>query len=88
MKNVVDRDIAKALFKAFGLRYRPLNSYTLRISPEESSIMFDWFHTTGSLVTHKGGYPHRNGKKYLDPEELSEHITRYVYGKKQSKHLL
>lgn len=65
------------LFSAFGISSRSLNYYTLRLKPDEQpGIMFDWFHTTGTVVKHKNGVPKRVSGVYPDAEKLAELLTK------------
>lgn len=48
--NIINVRDAIEIFGAYSLIARPLNHYQLRIHDDETGHMWDWYHTTGSLV--------------------------------------
>lgn len=76
--NRIDKDQAIEIFEAYGYKAIHLNFYQIRIWPEESNDMFDWYHTTGSLVVTKSGFASKIGV-YKDTEEVAEIIKNKVY---------
>lgn len=69
---------AHELFRAYGYRVKTMNWYQLRIWPEESKDMWDWYHTQGSVVVTRDGFPARFGT-YGDAEDLAIAIQKDVY---------
>ena len=76
--NIIDKAEAIEILSAYGYRAIHFNYYQIRIRPEESQDIFDWYHTTGSLVVTRQGFPHKIGV-YKDIEEVAEIIKNEVY---------
>jgi hypothetical protein len=72
---------AVELFRAFGFSVRIPNSYTFLIYPEESEYHWDWYHTTGTVMSGKDKYSMTRSPIVIkDPEMLANHIFKEVYG--------
>lgn len=73
------------IFKAYGLIANTMNFYQIRLKQEESRAMWDWYHTQGTVVVTKDGFPKRLKKEYGDAEELAMDIIKYIYAKESYK---
>lgn len=58
-KQRIDVDWALCRLTDEGFRPEPLNHYQIRLFRRKE--MWDWYHTTGSLVRTRGGFPERVG---------------------------
>lgn len=81
-KNRIDvKDSIDLFTGAYGLSVYKMNSYQFKIRSQESSSVFDWYHTTGTLmVQDRSGSFMRLGV-YKDAESVAEVIKEYVYGR-------
>lgn len=79
-KNRIVKNIAEELFGVYGFRYKQLNFYTYRLYKEEDKKhrFFDWYHTTGSLVSTISGR-HNSLKKFSDPEDVCLYIIKKFF---------
>lgn len=67
------------MFSAYGLHAFAFNFYQIRITHLESRILYDWYHTTGSLVRYL-----ENGSIYKAavirvPEDVALFINNTEY---------
>ncbi len=65
------------LRSGYSFQVRELNVYQLRIRYEESDNVYDWYHTTGTLVVKEGHYFTNIGRIY-DPEEIGIAIKNHI----------
>lgn len=78
-RNYIDVSNAIELMRAgYGLKPKVFNFYQIRIHHEETKDIWDWYHTTGSLVRTADGVPARDGT-FDDAEDVAIHIQRQVY---------
>lgn len=73
-KIIIKDDIE--LFGAYSIEGYELNYYTLRLSDRENNTMWDWYHTTGTLLRHDGSRWHKQ-KSFRDVENCAEFIRKY-----------
>lgn len=66
------------LTSAYGLKCRDINGYHVRIEHEEYDGMFDWYHTSGTLLACRNGASTNLGK-IKDAEQVGERIKKHVY---------
>lgn len=77
---------ATELFRdGYGLIPKTMNFYQIRLKHEESREMFDWYHTQGTVVVTKDGFPKRWKRSYGNAEDLAMDIIKYIYAKEESK---
>lgn len=78
-KNKIDLKNVLELFKdGYSFMVKVMNFYQLRISMEESEMFFDWYHTTGSLVSNTKGY-HKSEGIIKDPEDVAIFMKKRFY---------
>lgn len=65
------------LEKAYGFRTKRVNFYHIKIWHEEFEGVFDWYHTTGTVIVHTEKYTSNIGS-YGDEENLALRIINYV----------
>jgi len=70
------------LKNGYGLKvYIMPNGYQFRITQEESSNIFDWYHTTGALVLKTDQSIHSRIGTFKEAEEVAQVIMKKVYYK-------
>lgn len=90
-KNIIDIYKAIKLFNdGYGLDASEFNYYQIRIRYEESDMMWDWYHTTGSLVENRNGQGRRvggaSGQTFMDAESVALLIKKNLrYERNQRK---
>lgn len=77
-KNFIDTDGAIELFEGFGFVANKFNYYQIRIKPEESQKMYDWYHTRGTLTVISNGKTARVGS-FKEAEQVAEFIKKHQY---------
>lgn len=60
-KNKIDVEYSLCLLTDAGLEPQKFNEYQIRIFSKNENSMYDWYHTTGSLVLTKNGKPRSVG---------------------------
>lgn len=68
----------KELFAAYGIEVRELknNDYHWKLIADESKNVYDWYHTTGTLLFNTGlGF--KKFGRIKDPEDVANIINRY-----------
>lgn len=70
-------DSLELLRSGYGLNAVKFNFYQFRITQEESDDVYDWYHTTGSLVVNRKGYLKKIGV-FLTPEEVAIIINKQI----------
>lgn len=70
-------DILQAvqIFGAYGINAKIFNSYQFRLFDDETGNIWDWYHTTGSLVADRGNGQKKHGV-YRDIENCAIYIRR------------
>lgn len=58
------------MFNAYGIIAKVINYYHIKLRREESDVVYDWYHTTGSLVRSHNKYFKSLGK-YRNPEVIA-----------------
>ena len=76
-KNRINSKISVSLLESFGFKVKKMNFYQFRITPEESSKIFDWYHTTGSLVATENGC-HKSLGKFAGPEDVANKVCNIL----------
>lgn len=66
---------AVKLFQAYSIKAKIFNFYQLRLFDIESGNRWDWYHTTGSLVSDRGHGEKKMGV-YRDVEDCALYIRR------------
>lgn len=63
------------LQEVFGYRIRIVNFYHLKVTEPETKIVFDWYHTTGTVIMSINDQ-FRNIGSYCDYELLANRIQK------------
>ena len=79
-KNFLNKKEAIDLLEnGYGLKVYEMNGYQFRLKHEESNNLWDWYHTTGTVVMTVKGKPRRWGRSYKTAEDIAMEIKNYVY---------
>lgn len=81
-KNEINIDFAKELLThGYSMIVKEMNFYQFRLRFEDSKFIYDWYHTTGSLVwsrhNDEGILYHSNIGTIKHPEDLAIFITKH-----------
>lgn len=76
MRNRIDVDHALCVLTDAGYEPEAFNFYQVRVVSRKAGTMYDWFHTTGSLVLTKSNIPRKIGTLF-EVEKLVEAIKYY-----------
>jgi hypothetical protein len=78
-KNRINEGEALELLRrGYNLDARKYNFYQFRIRYVEIEDFYDWYHTTGSLVVTRKGFPKKLGE-ITDPEDVAIFIKEDIY---------
>ena len=76
-KYFIETEIAEQLLTAYGLNFKHLNWYSIRIyEPERNDLFFDWFHTQGTLCVNTMGVCKRL-KECPDAEDAAKRVQSF-----------
>ncbi len=77
-KNIIDvKESIQILKEGYSLHAVIYNSYQIRITDETLRFVYDWYHTTGSLVVNGRGFI-KNIGVITDPEEVAIMIKNHI----------
>lgn len=77
-RQIINKKDAILELESMDLEVEELNSYQFRIRCPDTSVFWDWYHTTGSLVENDRGTNRRDGT-YKDIVDLVRHISERIY---------
>lgn len=71
------KEAREVLRGGYGIFSKVINDYHLKLKTEESDIMFDWYHTTGTLMLVCKDFQNNIGT-FGDPEDVARIIHKKI----------
>lgn len=73
--NKIDLLESMRIFQAYGLKPHSINFYQIRLQDDESGHIWDWYHTTGTLVRVIDG-SQKSAGIYRESEDVAIVVRR------------